>query len=140
MDTFTGSRRAGPLGWSCYIPPLNTVCLYVNLPVCPTIGPSASIPCMWRSVLSHFYYLLSHTPSGPPQPHLTLCIPLFVPAVLIDCLFISCPAAASALVDEIVMVTVISCVDDKEGESHRVEIGFEPYGGRDQDMVNNTRH
>lgn len=134
MDTFTGSRRAGPLGWSCYIPPLNAVCLYVNLLVCPTVCLSVSIPRMWRSVLSHFYYLLSHTPSPPAPP---LCIPLFVPAVLIDCLFISCPAAASALVDEIVMVTVISCGDDKEGESHRVEIGFEPYGGRDQDRVNN---
>lgn len=33
-------------GWSCYIPPLNTVCLHVNLPVCPTVCLSASIACM----------------------------------------------------------------------------------------------
>lgn len=78
---------------------------------------------MWRSVLSHFYYLLSHTPSLPPP-----CIPLFVHALLIDCLFISGPSAATALVDEIVMVIVIFCGDDKEGESHRVEIGFGTYG------------
>lgn len=82
------------------------------------------------------FLLFTFSHSQPPLAPL-LCIPLFVPAVLIDCLFISCPAAASALVDEIVMVTVISCEDDKEGESHRVEIGFEPYGERDQDRVNN---
>lgn len=115
------AKQAGPLGWSCYIPPLNTVYLYVNLPLYLTICLSASTPWMWRSVLSHFYYLLSHTPCLPP-PYPTVC------PFPTHCLFIHCAAAASAPVDEIVMVTVISCGDDKKGESHRVEVAFDTYG------------
>lgn len=79
-----------------------------------------------------FFTIYFLTLSQPPP----LCIPLFVPALLIDCLFISGTAAATALVDEIVMVIVIFCRDDKEGESHRVEIGAAAYGEQDHDMVN----
>lgn len=88
---------------------------YVNLLLFPVYG-EASCP------IFTIYFLT--LPASPP-----LCIPLFVPAVLIDCLFISGPAAASAPVDEIVMVSVIFCGVDKEGESHREEIGFGIYGG-----------
>lgn len=123
MDTFTGSKR--PRRWDEAVTfPQNTVSLYVNLTVCWTICLSTFIPCMWQSVLSHFYYLLSHTPSLP------LRIPLFVPAVLIDCLFISGPAAASVLEDEIVMVILIFCGSDKEVEIHREDIGLEPMQDR----------
>lgn len=86
---------------------------------------------MRRSVASHFL-LFTFSHSQPPP----LCIPLFVPAALIDCLFISGPAAASAPEDEIVMVIVIFCGGDKEGESHREEIVFGTYGREGQDMVN----
>lgn len=71
------------------------------------------------------FLLFTFSHSQPPP----LCVPLFVPAVLIDCLFISGPAAASAPVDEIVMVSVIFCRGDKEGESHSEEIGCGTYGG-----------
>lgn len=94
------------------------------LSVCKSNCLSASVASTWRSVSSHFYYLLSHTPCLPP-----LWIPLFVPAVLTDCLFISGPAAASAPEDEIVMVIVIFCRGDKEGEIHGEEIGYGTYGG-----------
>lgn len=79
---------------------------------------------MWQSVLSHFYYLLSHTPSLP----LSVSHCLSLPYSLIVSLYLQA-AAASAPVDEIVMVIVIFCWGDKEGESHREKIGFGTYGG-----------
>lgn len=90
---------------------------------------------MAKRIVPFLLFTFSH--SQPPP----LCSLLFVPAVLIDCVFMFGPAAASALVDEIVMVIivmviVIFCGDDKEGESQRVKIGFGTYGEWDQDMVN----
>lgn len=51
------SEWAKAPGWSCYIPPLNSI----RLSVCK----SDCLSSPRRSVLSHFYYLLSHTPCLP---------------------------------------------------------------------------
>lgn len=81
------------LGWSGYIPPLNIVCLHVNLPACPATSLSASVPCMWRSVLSRLYYLLSHTPSLPHfvahclSPPFSLIVSLYLAALQPLCLW-----------------------------------------------------
>lgn len=70
---------------------------YVNLSVC-----FYSL-YVTKHLVPFLLFTFSH--SQPPP----LCITLFVPAELIDCLFISGPASASAPVDEIVMVSVIFC-------------------------------
>lgn len=77
--------------WRGYIPPLNTVCLHVKLSNLPFVSV-----CVRPKLLSHLYCLLSHSPH-PPHPS------------LIDCLFITGPAAATVLIYEIVMVIVIFC-------------------------------
>lgn len=119
MDTFTGSKQAGHSDEAVTLPYSTlSVCMYVNLTVCLllfTICGKRPVP----------FLLFTFSQSHPPP----LCIQLFVPAVLIDCLFISGPAAASAPEDEIVMVILIFCGGDKEGESHTEEIGFGSYGG-----------
>lgn len=53
-----------------------------------------------------------------------------MPDALIDRLFISGPAAASAPGDEIVMVSVIFCNGDKDEESQREEIESGTRGSR----------
>lgn len=60
---------------------------------------------------------------SPPPPFASHC--LCLPSSLI--VFISAPAAATALVDEIVTVIVNLCGGDKEGESQMVEIVFGAY-------------
>lgn len=86
---------------------------------------------MSHSVLTHFYYLLSHTPSLPPL------YPTVSPYHS-HCLLAPCLAVASVPVDEIVMVTVISCRVDKKGE--RLKGGTETYGAQAQLIVNILFH
>lgn len=61
------SEWAKAPGWSCYIPPLNTI----RLSVCK----SDCLSSPRRSVLSHFYYLLSHTPCLPLPAFHCLSLP-----------------------------------------------------------------
>lgn len=61
------SEWAKAPGWSCYIPPLNTT----RLSVCK----SDCLSSPRRSVLSHFYYLLSHTPCLPLPAFHCLSLP-----------------------------------------------------------------
>lgn len=130
MDTFTGSKRAGHWDEAVTFPHST---LSVCMQIC-SLSDHLSLCFHSLDVAKRLvpFLLFTFSHSRPPP----LCIPLFVPAALIDCLFISGPAAASALEDEIVMVIVIFCRGDKEGESHMQEIEFETYGGQDQDMVN----
>lgn len=124
MDTFYWKQASGTPEW-CRDTPLTPHCLYVRESECLlpfTICGKRPVP---------FHYLLSHSPTLPLS-----VFKRFVQAILIDCLFISGPAAASAPEDEIVMVIVIFCEGDKEGESHKQEIGFGSYRRQDQDMVN----
>lgn len=56
----------GASRWICYIAPLDTLSLYGCESACLTGRLSASVPCMWRSVLSHFLlFTFSHSPSLP---------------------------------------------------------------------------
>lgn len=61
------SEWAKAPGWSCYIPPLNSI----RLSVCK----SDCLSSPRRSVLSHFYYLLSHTPCLPLPAFHCLSLP-----------------------------------------------------------------
>lgn len=80
---------------------------------------------MCKCLVPFLLFTFSHSQAPP------LRIPVFVPAVLIDRLFIFGPTAACAL-DEIIMVIVIFCGDDKEDEFHRVWNLWR----RDQTIVN----
>ena len=61
------SECAKAPGWSCYIPPLNSI----RLSVCK----SDCLSTLRRSVLSRFYYLLSHTPRLPLPAFHCLSLP-----------------------------------------------------------------
>ena len=61
------SERVKAPGWSCYIPPLNTI----RLSVCK----SDCLSTPRRSVLSHLWYLLSHTPCLPLPAFHCLSLP-----------------------------------------------------------------
>lgn len=100
MDTFTGSKQGTMM---LHFPAQHIQ--YVCKSVCLTICLSVRLYSLYLAKRLVPFLLFTFSQSQPPP----LCIPLFVRALLIDCLFISAPAAASAVVDEIVMVIVIFC-------------------------------
>lgn len=97
-----------------------SVCKSVRLLLFTTCGKRPRSPPPF-----FFYYLLSHSPPFSP-PSASNCLSL--PYSSIVSLYLA-PLAASALEDEIVMLIVIFCGGDKEGESHTQEIAFGSYGG-----------
>lgn len=96
------------------------VCLYVNLCVCFYSLHVVSVPP------PPFFLLFTFSQSHPPPLSASNCLSL--PYSSIVSLYLA-PLAASALEDEIVMLIVIFCGGDKEGESHMQEIAFRSYGG-----------
>lgn len=94
--------------------------------VCQDVDPSVCFYSLYAVKRPVPLLLFTFSHSQPPPLH----TPLFVPDALIDRLFISGPAAASAPGDEIVMVSVIFCNGDKDEESQREEIESGTRGSR----------